>query len=619
MQPTAPSGAFNLDEVGAFVDDVKREVTFGIYLPGIKPSGNFGLDVFVIHEDDRFVKNILPEKFNLQYVPGSPYDLWRCTVQLNPKPESNFGKNGKYIYRFQLLQNGIPILFCFNDPFARESDFGTYSSFRFNQPSSHTWTDSSFIVPHVDDLVVYELHVGEFNYTFSGIEKMLTYFQELGVNVLELMPFTNVKERAEWGYTPMGYYAPDERFGEPDQLKQLINECHNRGIAVIMDAVYSHCHPHFPYNLIYNVTGIENPMMGAFADDFLGIPGTDFTKEFTREYFLNLNKYYIDKFHIDGFRYDYVPGIYDGNVGAGYANLAYETYQFSTGIKRFDFNNSNFSRIIQCAEHLPDPKGILKGTYSNCCWQNQLMDKAVDTAIWRYMHPDFAFLLDTKFSGYPDEYVNPSNGDRFPVAPFQYIESHDHPRFITRIAPTSVKDLLGYPYGDRSQFYRLQPYAIALFTAQGIPMLWQGQEIGENWGLPDTGFERTLFERPIHWEYFYDSYGKALIRLYRILGELRHKFKSLSARGDFYYYNDPNHYNQGVIVFRRQSGAERLMIFINFTEHQKDVWVPFQDAGRYVEQIDIKEASRPPITVNQNGQWCKVSVPSHYGCIYAKQ
>jgi glycosidase len=96
------------------------------------------------------------------------------------------------------------------------------------------------------------------------------------------------------------------------------------------------------------------------------------------------------------------------------------------------------------------------------------------------MHPDFAFLLDTKFSGYPDEYVNPSNGDRFPVAPFQYIESHDHPRFITRIAPTSVKDLLGYPYGDRSQFYRLQPYAIALFTAQGIPMLWQGQEIGEN-------------------------------------------------------------------------------------------------------------------------------------------
>lgn len=617
-----PHMGFNLNDVGASVNKLpnnKWEVSFGIYLPGICPSGNYSIKVHVIHEKDQFVPTIPPVELNLNWISGSTYDLWNGKMPINPVSGTHFGEDGKYMYRFQLLQNGNPKLFWFSDPFARESDLGTFSSFTINSPTTHIWDDSGFKVPHVHDMVVYELHVGEFNYTFNGIKKMLDYLQGLGVNVLELMPFTNVKESAEWGYTPVGYYAPDERFGGSIQLKQMINECHKRGIAVILDAVYAHAHPEFPYNLVYNITGVENPMMGVFAWEFFEGPGTDYRKQFTKEYFLYLNKYYINEYHIDGFRYDFVPGMYDGNVGVGYSWLVYETYQYSKSISRFA-DAQNFSRIIQCAEHLPDPKGILKGTYSNCCWQNQLMDKAADTAIWRYMHSDFAFLLDTHFSGYPENYVNSSNGEQFPVAPFQYIESHDNPRLITRIAPTSVKDLLGNPYGDRSQFYRIQPYAIALFTANGIPMLWQGQEICENWGMSNWGIGRNLFERPVHWEYFYDNYGKALIRLYRILGKLRHSFMSLSGRGSFYYYNDSNHYNQGVIAFRREYESERLMIFINFSDYQKDVWVPFQDAGSYVEQIDKNEPSpRPSIKVDTNNQWCKITVPSYYGCIYAKQ
>lgn len=614
----------DLNEVGAHPSRLPSdqwEIRFGIYLPGITSAGGYNIKVRVIHELDQFVPTIPPVDYDLNWVSGSTHDLWSFKTTIGNVPGTNYGTAGTYLYRFQLLRNNQPIVFWFTDPFARESGIGTFSAFQIGPSESMLWTDSSFKVPHVHDMVVYELHAGEFNRTFSGVQRMLDYLEGLGVNVIELMPFTNVKESVEWGYTPLGFFAPDERFGGAMQLKKLINQCHNRGIAVILDAVYAHAHPEFPYNLVYNATGVTNPMMGPFAEEFFpNAPGTDYRKAFTQDYFLTLNKYWMDEYHIDGFRYDYVPGIYDGNMGQGYSWLVYNTYQYSKAISRFK-DPTGFSRVIQCAEDLPDPKGILNGTYSTCCWQNQLMDKAADTACYRYMNSGFAFLLDPEFVGYPAKYENPATGETFPVAPFQYIESHDNPRFITRLAPSLLLDLLGNPYGDRSQFYRVQPYVISLYTAKGIPMLWQGQEICENWGMAGWGTGRNLFERPMHWEYFYDIYGKALIRLYRILANLRKTYKSLSGRGSFYYYNDVKHYTEGVVVVRREmpSSSELLMIFINFSGFPKDVWVPFPKAGTYIEQIDKNEPSpRPSIDCSSDNQWQKVTVPSYYGCICAK-
>ena len=133
---------------------------------------------------------------------------------------------------------------------------------------------------------------------------------------------------------------------------------------------------------------------------------------------------------------------------------------------------------------------------------------------------------------------------------------------------------------------------------------------------------RNLFERPVHWEYFYDRYGKALVRLHRIMGTLRRTYGALTNRGRLYYYNDPNHYNQGVIVLRRDidangiQPAEDLMVFINFASTDRNVWVAFPKSGRWVEQIDKGEAaSRPNLNVGVDGEWHSVTVPSYYGCV----
>ena len=237
---------------------------------------------------------------------------------------------------------------------------------------------------------------------------------------------------------------------------------------------------------------------------------------------------------------DYVPGIYDGPAGRGYADLVYRTYQESKSLVRFQAPGDR-SCIIQCAEHLPDPKGaeaipIPVGKID--CWMRP--------GPWREVlkSGNHSRISWSPFLGYVTEYRNHGTGERFPIAPFQYIESHDHSRFIVEFGQERLTDLLGQPYGNRSLFYKRQPYVIALHTANGVPMLWQVQEFGGNWAVRGSGIGRNVFKRPLHSKYFYDRRAKALIRLHRIMGELRLSHRAPAQPGFFYYFSDENHWGR---------------------------------------------------------------------------
>jgi 1,4-alpha-glucan branching enzyme len=613
----------NLAEVGAHPrQDAGGNwlVTFGIYLPGITFNKGYRLKVRIIHELDQFIRGIEPREFWMTWHAGSDLDLWETVVGLAPEgPPSHFGDEGRYLYRYQLLlADGRPVTFWFSDPFARATGLGTLSAFAVDGSAlPFAWTDAGFRPPEVDEMVVYEVNVREFNQDFDGLITQLDYIHSLGVNVLELMPVTNVKEVVEWGYTPIDYFAPDERLGGPSGMKRLVDACHGNGIAVIVDAVYAHTHPEFPYLLVYATSGEPNPMMGRFEGEFFADwPGADYRKSFTRDYFFQLNQYWLREYHVDGFRYDYVPGMYDGPVGQGYADLVYRTYHDSKTLPRFHAAGGR-STIIQCAEHLPDARGILANTYSNCAWQNRLLDRAREMARGGDVTERLAHQLDPEFFDYPSEHT--AGGDTFPVAPFQYIESHDHPRFINQFGTLSLRDLLGERFGNRDRYYKMQPYVIALYTGKGIPMLWHGQEFAENWGVPGGGLGRNLFERPLHWEFFYDVGGKALVRLHRIMGELRRSHRALRSRGYFFYYYDQSHLAKGVIAYRRDAAAdgalpaESVITFLNFSDTDAEIWVQFPSPGRWVEQID---GVRPVVQTWQYDEWSSVVVPSNYGGIY---
>jgi maltooligosyltrehalose trehalohydrolase len=605
-------------------------VGFGVYLPGIDAADGFQVIVRVIHKEDRFNPSIPPMDFPLQQVTGSAYNRWQTDqALLTPVPGTHFGQPGTYLYRYQLLRlepsSGASRIVTrwFTDPFALKTDVGELSA--FNTPGlepDFVWTDADWRTPEIDDLIVYELHVEEFNSTFDGVVERLDYLRALGVNCLELMPVTSLKVDFDWGYGPLHYFAPNERWGGPAGLKRLIDACHAAGVAVILDVVYEHVAYDFAYARVYTDAGIPSPMI---AGTGLFGPQIDFNSPLAHDYIRAANHHWLEEYHVDGFRYDEVTDLYDGPIGVKYARLAFEDYSDSFGFARFTPTGAagEYSRIIQCPEALNRPQEILRSTYSNATWQDGLLGKAEDMASHGYVDDSFAHLLDRRFSGYPDtKTVQDSGGAPVerPVAPFQYLESHDHSQLISFVA-TLPGDV---GFGDRGQFYKLQPFVIGLYTAQGIPMLWQGQEFAENWVLPNAGNGRICFRRDVNWEYFYDDYGSALIRLYRVLARLRRSYAALRSRESF-YYNLDSRPADGLLAYRREAAAlqQVAMVFLNFSDRSSSLSASFPHAGSYVELIDADvraAAGAPPyaIEVGSAGDVREVQIPSNYGCVFVR-
>ena len=106
----------------------------------------------------------------------------------------------------------------------------------------YQWQVNNFQKPKKTDLVIYELLTRDFiaRHDYQTLRDTLNYLQRLGVNAIELMPFNEFEGNESWGYNPSFYFAPDKYYGTKNELKRFIDECHRRGIAVIMDMVLNH-------------------------------------------------------------------------------------------------------------------------------------------------------------------------------------------------------------------------------------------------------------------------------------------------------------------------------------------------------------------------------------------
>jgi maltooligosyltrehalose trehalohydrolase len=633
--------SINFSQVGAFssVDATGTlALRFGLYLPGVRSTGNFQVVVRILHQADRFDPNVQPvdvamtcEPVDVLGNPGSELDLWTANKTLTIDPNSHFGQEGIYLYRYQLLftppGGGAQQLIerWFTDPFARQTDVGMLAAVAcFRAPTLFVWTDAAWKTPGLDDLIVYELHVDEFNNTFQGMVDRLPYLKSLGVNCLELMPVTSTKLDFDWGYGPIQYFAPNSAYGGPDGLKALVDACHAQGVAVILDLVYQHVDPSFPYAEVYadiaaaGIAGIASPMIGVSGP--FG-PEIDFSKTFAQQFCLTANRQWLDEYHVDGFRYDEVTDLYNGATGDAYAALAYNTYLYSRTIARFGCAAGTYSRIIQCAEALGIAPMVLSNTYTNAAWQDVLLntaESAIGGALDAGTLTNLAHTLDPYFAGtYPatksvlDLAGNPVE---MPVAPFQYLNSHDHSHLICFAGTVGEGPI---PSGDRSRFYKLQPFAIALYTVQGIPMLWEGEEFGDNYVLPGGGSARVNLRRDMNWEYFYDDEGVPLIRLYRILGKLRAASSALRSRQSFFYYQQSLQGNS-IVAYSRHAPAtattadQYAMVLLNFSGNNETITVPFPKAGAWTEKID----DFVTINVAAAGDAQTITVPSWYGYVF---
>lgn len=603
--------------------------TFGLWLPWVSAADGNRVTVKLIHERDQFLKAVPPRAFPLTHSVRAPHgDFWSATVPIAGTPAavagSAWGTPGRYVYRYQVENPDAGTLDWVLDPFAREFGTGKMSAFTLGF-QAHAWSpgESAWKTPALADLVLYEVNVAELGGDFQRTVALMAYLQDLGVNGIEVMPLSNVPNAVDWGYLPVGYFGVDERFGNRADFQQLVDTAHQHGIAVIVDMVYGHTGVDFPYYDLYTrLRYDENPFMGPFAKDYFSSFGksTDFRRQLTREYFFTVNQHWLQVYHVDGFRYDCVPNYWDGPLGVGYANLVFETHQLAKEKVaaaepfwgRFDGGGGSPLRLIQCAEQLEGPEEILRSTYSNATWQNRTFDAAKDVARGnRGRAADWGLSLG--LLGYPDQET--TDGEVIPKTALQYIENHDHERFLCNFGLINP-DEAGNPLfleGDRNRWYMLQPYLIATLMAKGVPMLWQGQEFAENYFLPDAGAGRVGLLRSLRWDFFYDKPGQGVVSLVRKLLAIRRN-RAHIREGTYFFFNDWDRYqSRGVVLFARYSGARYTLVAVNTGDGDQTVPFWFPVGGDYVEELHggaldltgIVPLGETPLTV-----------PSHYGRIW---
>jgi maltooligosyltrehalose trehalohydrolase len=195
------------------------------------------------------------------------------------------------------------------DPVSRSQPDGVHAASRIVDPSAFPWTDESWRGVMMDELVIYEMHVGAFTPegTFEAIIPRLPELKSLGVTAIELMPIGQFPGTRNWGYDGVAIYAPQNSYGGPDRLKALVDAAHAIGLGVLLDVVYNHIGPEGNYLEAfgpYFTHKYATPWGRALNYD-------DADSDEVRRFVIDNALYWITEYHIDGLRLDAVHGIFD--------------------------------------------------------------------------------------------------------------------------------------------------------------------------------------------------------------------------------------------------------------------------------------------------------------------
>jgi maltooligosyltrehalose trehalohydrolase len=195
------------------------------------------------------------------------------------------------------------------DPASRSQPYGVHGPSAVVDPDAFAWTDTAFRAPPLAELVLYELHVGTFSEagTFDGAVDRLDDLVALGVNACELMPVGQFPGARNWGYDGVDLWAPQSTYGGPDGLRRLVDACHARGLAVVLDVVYNHFGPEGNYLERFGpyLTDRHHTPWGQAVN----VDGPD--SDEVRRFFCGNALHWLDEYHIDGLRLDAIHGIVD--------------------------------------------------------------------------------------------------------------------------------------------------------------------------------------------------------------------------------------------------------------------------------------------------------------------
>ncbi len=349
------------------------------------------------------------------------------------------------------------------------------------------WSDGHWRGRPWHEAVVYELHVGTYTRegTFRALEARLDTLVDLGVSAVELMPIADFPGSRNWGYDGVLLFAPDARYGTPDDLKRLVDAAHRRGLTMLLDVVYNHFGP-------------EGNYLYAYAADFFtarhptpwgaGINFDGPNSRTVRDFYLHNALYWLDEYRFDGLRFDAVHALADDSHPHLLEEIAHAVrthYGDTRHIHLILENDDNTARLLGDASERPGRfdaqwnddvhhclhvavTGERDGYYRDYCddtdpWRTQRL-------LARALAEGFAWQGERSPYRAGEPRGEPS-GHLPPSAFVDFLQNHD------QIGNRALGERLGRLAPEPA----LRAAVATLLLAPQVPMLFMGEE----WNAPE--------------------------------------------------------------------------------------------------------------------------------------
>ena len=470
----------------------------------------------------------------------------------------------------------------------------------------YVWQNTNFTKPAKTDLVIYELLIRDFDelHSFDAVRARLDYLQDLGINAIEFMPINEFDANLSWGYNPSFHMAVDKYYGTRNAFKELVDECHRRGIAVILDVVYNHATGQHPFYRMYNTdnggyqgqANADSPFFNQVATHSYSV-FNDFNhqKQGVKEYVKRTTQYLIDEYKIDGFRWDLTKGFTQNctnNEGCTNNEQAdriqvlkeYADYQWEI--------DPNFYVIF---EHLG-------ANSEETQWVNYKQIEGKGIMVWGNQHGSYtnATIANNSSSASNFDWISYKNRGWSVPANVSYMESHDEERLMYSALTR----------GNSNGSYDIKTTSIALdrmelvgafyFTVPGPKMIWQFGELGYDISINQNG--RTG-NKPILWNYFDNPDRKSIYNTWNKLIQLKLRYNIFKTSDFTIDASNSNGLKKIQLSDSSDPYLQYVTIIGNFSVTNQNINPVFQETGTWYDLLnedEVLEVSNTNTLINLN-------------------
>jgi 1,4-alpha-glucan branching enzyme len=420
-----------------------------------------------------------------------------------------------------------------------KSYFNRVSVFQTAQ-TPFTWKATNWQKPKPEKLVIYELLIRDFfgsnARSYQSVIDTLSYFKRLGINAIELMPIMEFNGNDSWGYNPTFMFAPDKYYGPKNKLKELVDACHQQGIAVILDIVLNHQDIPNPYVMLdfdfvnYKPTAANKWFNVTATHPYSVFYDMNHESKYTQAYVDTITHYWLNEYKVDGYRFDLSKGFTQTNHPNDVA--AWSAYDAS----RIHILERMADAIWK---HTPDAYVILEHLSENA-EEKELAEyrSGEGKGMMPWGNLNYAYNQNTLGFSEGSDFSSINYVNRNWTVPHLvgYMESHDEERLMYKnlqfgnaAGSYSVKNL-------NTALSRMKAAAACFYTIPGPKMLWEFGELGYDQSINTCGDgtinnDCRVAAKPVKWDYLNVAERKSLFETVADLIHLRSEY-NLFTSGD---------------------------------------------------------------------------------------